>query len=140
MLLLTSFCYLFYYTGRQNFGWAIKGIRDDLHLTNTQIGWISGTGLAFYGLGQIVSGHWGDRFGGRWLVTLGAFLSCGLNWATSFGRSFWLLVLPWAANGFAQSMGFAPASRLIANWWGPRERGRAFGIFTFAAGFSSVLT
>jgi OPA family glycerol-3-phosphate transporter-like MFS transporter len=37
-------------------------------------------------------------------------------------------------------MGFAPASRLIATWWAPRERGRAFGVINFAAGFSSVLT
>jgi OPA family glycerol-3-phosphate transporter-like MFS transporter len=37
-------------------------------------------------------------------------------------------------------MGFAPASRLIVNWWGPRERGQAFGIFNFAAGFASALT
>ena len=25
MLLATMFCYLFYYTGRQNFGWAAAG-------------------------------------------------------------------------------------------------------------------
>lgn len=140
MLLATSFCYLFYYTGRQNFGWAITGIREDLGLTNTQIGWISGSALVFYGLGQIVSGHLGDRFGGRRLVALGAVLSCAFNWLASFGHGFWTLVLPWALNSLAQSMGYAPGSRLITNWWSHRERGRAFGIFTFAAGFSSVLT
>jgi OPA family glycerol-3-phosphate transporter-like MFS transporter len=140
VLLATSFCYLFYYTGRQNFGWAIPGIRDELGLTNTQIGWIGGTALAFYGAGQVVSGYLGDRVGGRRMVTLGAFASCALNWTTSFGRGFWSLLVPWALNGYAQSLGFAPGSRLIASWWDERERGRAFGIFTFAAGFSSVLT
>jgi OPA family glycerol-3-phosphate transporter-like MFS transporter len=48
--------------------------------------------------------------------------------------------LPWALNGWVQSMGFAPASRLIAAWWAPHERGRAFGVFNFAAGFSSLVT
>jgi OPA family glycerol-3-phosphate transporter-like MFS transporter len=47
-LLATSFCYLFYDTGRQNFGWAIPGIREDLGLSNAQIGSISGTALAFW--------------------------------------------------------------------------------------------
>lgn len=140
VLLAASFCYLFYYTGRQNFGWAIAGLRDDLGLSNTEIGWISGTALAFYGAGQIVSGHLGDRFGGRRMVTLGALLSCGLNWLTSFGHGFWTLIVPWSLNGYAQSLGYAPASRLIANWWGPRERGQAFGVFNFAAGLSSALT
>jgi OPA family glycerol-3-phosphate transporter-like MFS transporter len=87
-----------------------------------------------------VSGHLADRIGGRRLVALGAALSCACNWLTSWGGGFWTLVLPWALNGLAQSMGFAPASRLIAAWWAPRERGWAFGVFNFAAGFSSIVT
>jgi OPA family glycerol-3-phosphate transporter-like MFS transporter len=140
VLFATSACYLVYYTGRQNFGWAIPGLRADLGLSATEIGWISGIGLVAYGTGQLVSGHMADRIGGRWLVALGAALSCACNWLTSWGGGFWTLVLPWTLNGWAQSMGFAPASRLIAAWWAPRERGWAFGVFTFAAGFSSLLT
>ena len=37
-------------------------------------------------------------------------------------------------------MGFAPASRLIAAWWAPGERGRAYGLLNGAAGLSSVIT
>jgi len=140
VLAATSLCYLLYYVGRQNFGWAIPGLREEVGLTNTQIGWISGTGLACYGAGQIVSGYLGDRLGGRWMVTLGALLSCLFNWLTSFGRDVWSVALFWTLNNGAQSMGFAPSSRLLTNWWGPRERGRAFGVFNFAAGIASVVT
>ena len=140
MLLATSLCYLVYYTGRQNLGWAIPGLRAELGLSATEIGWISGTGLILYGAGQLVSGHVADRAGGRRLVALGAVTSCAINWVTSFAGGFWTLAVPWALNGYAQSMGFAPASRLIAAWWAPRERGFAFGVFNFAAGFSSVVT
>jgi MFS transporter, OPA family, glycerol-3-phosphate transporter len=87
-----------------------------------------------------VSGHVADRAGGRRLVALGAVTSCALNWLTSFGGGFWSLTIPWALNGYAQSLGFAPASRLLAAWWAPRERGWPFGVFNFAAGFSSVVT
>lgn len=140
VLAATSVCYLLYYVGRQNFGWAIPGLREDVGLSNTQIGWISGAGLACYGAGQIVSGYLGDRVGGRWMVTLGAFLSCLFNWLTSVGRDVVSLTLFWSLNNAAQSMGYAPASRLLTNWWGPRERGRAFGVFNFAAGLASVVT
>lgn len=140
MLLATSASYVVYYTGRQNLGWAIPGLRIELGLSATEIGWISGAGLILYGAGQLVSGHIADRAGGRRLVALGAVTSCFLNWLTSFGVGFWSLAIPWALNGYAQSLGFAPASRLIAAWWAPRERGWAFGVFNFAAGFSSVIT
>jgi OPA family glycerol-3-phosphate transporter-like MFS transporter len=140
VLYATSACYLVYYTGRQNLGWAIPGIRSELGLSATEIGWISGAGLIVHGAAQLVSGHVADRAGGRRLVALGAVSSCVLNWLTSFGGGFWTLAIPWALNGCAQSMGFAPASRLIAAWWAPRERGRAFGLLNGAAGLSSVLT
>ena len=50
-----------------------------------------------------------------------------------------MLVLFWAANGYVQSMGWAPGSRLISNWWPRRERGMAFGLYVLAAGFATML-
>ena len=140
MLLATMFCYLFYYTGRQNWGWVVKALRDDLGLDTVMTGTIAGAMLAAYGIGQFINGNLGDKFGGRIMVSLGAILSVGLTWITSFGNSFWTLLVPWTANGYAQSLGWAPGGRLISNWWGHRERAKAFGFYMFAAAFSTVLT
>ena len=40
-LLGVSFCYLFYYTGRQTFGFAIPGIQKELGLSKEMLGWVS---------------------------------------------------------------------------------------------------
>ncbi len=37
-------------------------------------------------------------------------------------------------------MGWAPGGRVVSNWWSKTERGRAFGMYVFAAGLSSVLS
>jgi MFS transporter, OPA family, glycerol-3-phosphate transporter len=140
MLLATMFCYLFYYTGRQNFGWAIPGIQQQLGIAEDMVGWFGTAVLWTYALGQAINGNLGDKFGGRRMVSLGAIGSCGLNWVTSFGQSFWTLLIPWGLNGYVQSFAWAPGSRVLANWWPRHEHGRAFGLYTFAAGFSSVLT
>lgn len=140
MLLATMFCYLFYYTGRQTFGFAIPGIQAEYGWTKEQLGWCSTALLWTYALGQVVNGTLGDRFGGRRLMSLGAILSCGLNWALSFGTSIFHIGLCWAANGYVQSMGWAPGGRVITNWWSRFERGRVFGLYVFAAGMSSVLS
>ncbi|HEX7894960.1 MAG TPA: MFS transporter, partial [Terriglobales bacterium] len=42
--------------------------------------------------------------------------------------------------GYFQSMGWAPGSRLLSNWWGRHERGTVYGFYTFAAGMASVLS
>lgn len=140
MLGAAMFCYLFYYTGRQNFGFASKALSDELGLTATQVGWIGSAVLICYGIGQAINGNLGDRFGARRLMTLGALLSVCFNWWTSFATSFWALIIPWGINGYVQALGWAPGSRLLSNWWARHERGRAFGFYVFAAGFSSIFT
>jgi OPA family glycerol-3-phosphate transporter-like MFS transporter len=139
MLLATMFCYLFFYTGRQTFGFAIPGIQEELGVSKATLGWASAAMLWAYAIGQWINGNLGDKFGGRYMMSIGAVLSCALNWVVSFGSSLTSLIVPWAANGYAQSMGWAPGSRVLSNWWGHNERGKAFGLYVFAAGMSSVL-
>jgi MFS transporter, OPA family, glycerol-3-phosphate transporter len=140
MLGAVMFCYLFYYTGRQTFGFAIPGIQQELGISKQALGWISAAMLWAYAIGQFINGNLGDRFGGRRMMAAGAVASFILNWLTSFGVGLKSLLLTWGANGLAQSMGWAPGSRLVSNWWGAHERGRAFGFFVLAAGLSSVLS
>ena len=133
------FCYLFFYTGRQTFGFAIPGIEQELGISKSTLGWASAALLWTYALGQSINGNLGDKYGGRRLMSLGALLSCGLNWIVSFGTSFASLTIPWAANGYAQSMGWAPGSRVLSNWWPHSERGKVYGAYVFAAGSASIL-
>jgi len=134
------FCYLFYYTGRQTFGFAIPGIQAELGIDKQTLGWISAAMLWAYAAGQMINGNLGDKFGGRRMMALGALTSFALNWLTSFGIGFKSLAMAWGLNGLAQSMGWAPGSRLVSNWFGAHERGRAFGLYVLAAGLSSVLS
>ena len=101
MLMATMFCYLFYYTGRQTFGFAIPGIQEDLGIDEPTLGWAATCLLWSYALGQAVNGNLGDKFGGRRLMSCGAVLSCFFNWVTSFGANVITLFVPWGLNGFA---------------------------------------
>ncbi|WP_020389572.1 MFS transporter [Kribbella catacumbae] len=139
MLLAAMFCYFFFYTGRQTFGFAIPGIQEDLGLSKTTLGAISGILLWSYAAGQFVNGNLADKFGGRKMMAGGAILSTILNWFTSFSTGPKTLGLFWGANGYAQSLGWPSGGRVISNWWTPHERGRSFGFYTFAAGMASVL-
>ena len=65
ILWVTMLCYLFYYTGRQTFGFAIPGIEQELGIGKASLGWVSSAMLWCYAAGQAVNGNLGDRFGGR---------------------------------------------------------------------------
>lgn len=140
MLLAAMFCYLFFYTGRQTFGFAIPGIQAEFGLSKETLGWASSAMLWMYAIGQAINGNLADKFGGRRIMSLGAVLSCGANWVTSFAGGLLSLILPWGVNGYFQALGWAPGSRLLSNWWGAAERGKVYGFYVFAAGCASVLS
>lgn len=140
MLLVTMFCYLFFYTGRHNFGWAAKGMATSLNVSYSYIGWISFAMLLGYAIGQFINGNLADRLSARVMVTAGAYLSVLTNIAVSYSDSITSIMILWALNGYFQSMAWAPGGKLISNWWNEAELGKAFGFYTMAAGLSSVLT
>jgi len=140
MLLAAMFCYFFFYTGRQTFGFAIPGIQKEFGLSKEMLGWASTSLLWCYAVGQAINGNLGDKFGGRRVMTAGAILSCAANWVVSFAVGFKSLAIPWGINGYFQALGWAPGSRLLSNWWGAGERGKVYGFYVFAAGCASVLS
>ncbi|HSX54012.1 MAG TPA: MFS transporter [Sphingomonas sp.] len=140
MLLAAMFCYLFFYTGRQTFGFAIPGIQAEFGVSKETLGWVSAALLWCYAIGQAINGNIGDKFGGRRVMSAGAILSCVTNWAASFATGVVSLGALWGLNGYFQAMGWAPGSRLLSNWFGKHERGKIFGFYVFAAGMASVLS
>ena len=140
MLLVTMFCYLFFYTGRHNFGWAAHQLADTLHISYERVGWISFAMLVSYALGQLINGNLADRFSPKHMITIGGLLSVLANVLISFSNSFVIILILWSLNGYFQSMAWASGSRIISNWWHTGNRGLAFGLYTMAAGLSSVIT
>lgn len=140
VLLATMFCYLFFYTGRQTFGFAIPGIQAEFGVSKETLGWVSAGLLWSYAIGQMVNGNLGDKLGGRAVMSAGAVLSCATNWAVSFSTGVMSLGFLWGVNGYFQAMGWAPGSRVLSNWFGPGDRGKVFGCYVFAAGMASVLS
>lgn len=139
VLIGTMACYLFYYTGRQAYGFAIPGIQLEYGIDKAVLGAISGAMLWCYAIGQFAMGAFADRFSGRRLMAAGALLSTIANWVVSLTGSVFGIGVAWGANGLFQSMGFSSGSRVISHWWPKSERGKAFSFYTFAAGAASVV-
>lgn len=140
MLFVTMFCYLFFYTGRHNFGWAARGISKELDISFQQVGWISFAMLMGYAIGQLINGNLADRWSPKIMIITGGTVSILCNLSISFANSYTAILVLWTLNGYFQSMAWGSGGKLISNWWSSAERGKAFGFYTMAAGSSSVLT
>lgn len=93
MLLATMFCYLFFYTGRQTFGFAIPGIEDELGISKSTLGWASAAMLWSYAIdvmatlqGSVIESKILDRESGDWFSEHGALRAANLGACSLFGR------------------------------------------------------
>src|SRR5262249_20205448 len=133
-------CYLFFYTGRQNIGFAVQGMRDELGYSATAIALLNSALLFGYGVGQAITGNLADKYGARIMVAAGAIGSVILHWTFSVTPEPGLAACVWGLNGVAQSTAWPAMNRLLTNWWPRKERGTAIGFYLLSAGFSSSLT
>jgi MFS transporter, OPA family, glycerol-3-phosphate transporter len=131
--------YASYYLTRVNLSLAQPLIRDDLGFTDQQMGWIVTGFLLCYGIGQLVSGILGDRFGARKTATLGMTLSSVCNVAFGLCFSLPMLIAFWALNGLGQSTGAPMRIKTLANWFPRSQRGKMMGLLGTDYQFGNVI-
>jgi sugar phosphate permease len=120
---VTWLAYATYYTGRLGFSVSKKSIRDELGLSEAELGLIDSFYSGAYSLGQFASGLLGDRIGARRLIGYGMLLSAACSAAFGASRAFVLFAILFTINGFAQSTGWPGTTRAMSEWTLRRNRG-----------------
>ena len=139
VLLAYAIFYLFVYLGRFNF-WPVSPlVKEDLALSNLEIGVINAMLLWGFGLGDLVHGRLAEKYGLRLWILLGAVLTAVFNWVTSFATSTLTMAVPWGIAGFVNAACWAPGISMLTQWWPRRDRGMAMGILGTATGGAMLL-
>ncbi|MDZ4233057.1 MAG: MFS transporter [Dietzia sp.] len=96
-------------------------------------------GLVTSAVMGIVVGRWLDRYGPRWIMTLGSVAGSGSLVAVVFAPSYPWFVAAWVLAGFAMSAVFyAPAFAALTRFFEP-DAVRALTVLTLAAGLASTV-
>lgn len=134
-LLGFSLMYGFVYNGRFNMEWALPMMVKELGWSKREVGFIASLVYWGYSVGNFINGRLGEIFGCKRFILVGILLTTMTNWIVSFSTSIFTIALLWGANGYFQSMIWAPGMGLISRWWPNDRRGFAAG---FAHGFSGI--
>ena len=138
VLLAFAGFYLFLYLGRFNFWPVAPLVKEDLSLSNFEVGLVNALLLWGFGLGDLVHGRLAETFGLRLWVMIGAILTTVFTLITSFATSAVTMAIPWGIAGFVNAACWAPGISMISQWWPRRNRGMALGIVGTAAGGAMV--
>lgn len=140
VILSAIFGYGLFYVCRLSLNVIKKPIVDAGILNETELG-IIGTGLfVTYAVGKFANGFLADRSNVKRFLAVGLLISALINLALGFTTSFAVFVVLWAINGWAQSMGAAPCVVALSRWFGNKERGTYYGLWSSSHNIGEALT
>lgn len=140
-LSIICFAYLFGFMDRIIVGLLTPAIQGDLGLSDSQMGVIQGLAFAvFYTLFGIPLGLAADRTNRKWLLTAGATFWSLMTAAGGLARSFGGLFLARVGVGIGEATLNPCATSLIGDYFEPKTRPKAFGIYTMSTALGTGLT
>lgn len=140
VFLSVLFGYGLFYTSRMNFSVAKKAMLDEGVMSATQMGVVGSALLFVYSIGKFTNGFLADRCNIARFMSTGLLLSGVANLLLGFNPMFSGFLLLWGLNGWFQSVGSAPSVVALSQWFGKKERGTRYGIWSASHSIGEGLT
>ncbi|HEX4985031.1 MAG TPA: MFS transporter [Burkholderiales bacterium] len=132
--------YFITYVDRVNVSTAAAAFRQELGLSNTQVGLVFSAFAYPYLVFQVIGGWLGDRYGARRTL-----FTCGLVWAvatilTGFATGLASMLAARVMLGLGEGATFPAATRAMSHWTAASQRGFAQGITHAFARIGNAIT
>ena len=132
--------YAITYIDRVNVSTAAAVFREELHLTNAQVGLVFSAFAYPYLIFQIIGGWVGDRFGARRALTIAGIIWASATVLMGVAGGLTSILLVRVMLGFGEGATFPVATRAMSDWTPSGKRGFAQGITHSAARLGNALT
>jgi MFS family permease len=119
---------LILYLDRVCIGQAVGPIQKELDISNTRMGYVLGAFTVAYGLFEIPTGWWGDRFGSRGVLTRIVLWWSLFTALTGAANGLVMLLIVRFLFGAGEAGALPNAARVITRWFPEGQRGRARGL------------
>jgi len=117
---------------------ALKPIRDEIGLSNTQMSYVAMAFTLAYGIFEIPTGRLGDRIGARAVLTRIILWWSAFTMLTGVAFGFISLLVVRFLFGAGEAGAYPNAARVISRWFPTGERGRVQGAMLTAAQLGAV--
>jgi MFS family permease len=140
VLAILILAYTFNFLDRQILGILAGSIKQDLGLTDTQLGLMGGLAFALFYTALGIPIAWlADRGSRTWIMTGALALWSGFTALCGLAGGFWQLFLCRMGVGVGEAGGVAPAYSLIADYFPKEQRARALAAYSFGIPIGSAL-
>jgi len=107
-------------------------VQEELHLTKTQIGYLTSAFLIFYSLAAPFVGPLADRYSRKLIIALGGVFWSSLTLLTAFTHTYTELLIRHTLVGIGEATFVTIAPTFVADLFAEQKRGRILGVFYLA--------
>ncbi len=132
--------YAMYYLGRVNISVVLPMLALDLGASRAEVGALGTVFFWVYGIGHFVSGEIGSQVSPFRMVAFGLLATAIINLVFSFQTSLIAMLVLWGLNGIAQSGGWSPMFRILAERVQPGRIKRVSTLMPFSYVFGTAIT
>ncbi|WP_417482395.1 spinster family MFS transporter [Maricaulis sp.] len=131
VMLLLFLVYAFNFLDRQIISILAIPIKEELGLSDEQLGLLGGIAFALlYSTLGVPIAWFADRFNRTWIMTGSLLIWSGFTALSGFATNFMQLFLARVGVGIGEAGGVAPAYTIIADYHPPEKRARAMAIYS----------
>ena len=140
VLAVLTMVYTFNHLDRQVFITVLEPIKAEMHLSDFVLGLLTGVGFAaVYATLGIPIAYLADRSNRRNIIAFALLVWSGATAICGLANNVVHLFLARMGVGIGEAGGTPPATSMIADLYGPKERAMALGIYTTGIGFGIML-
>ncbi|MGE3464546.1 MAG: spinster family MFS transporter, partial [Pseudomonadales bacterium] len=123
--------YTFNFIDRQILSILLEPIKQDLGLSDTQLGLLTGFAFAlFYATLGIPIARWADQHNRRNLIAAALAVWSAMTALSGFAMNFWHLLIARIGVGVGEAGCSPPAHAMISDYYPPEKRASALGIYS----------
>ena len=128
--------YTFNFIDRQILSILLEAIKQDLGLSDTQLGLLTGFAFAlFYATLGIPIARWADRGSRRNIISLALAIWSGMTALSGLAQNFWHLLLARIGVGVGEAGCSPPAHSMISDYYPAERRATALGVYSLGIPF-----
>jgi MFS family permease len=140
VLVLLCLMYAITYIDRVNVSTAALVFKQDLHLTNAQVGLVFSAFAYPYVIFTTFGGWLSDRFGARWSLAVSAIVWGGATLVAGMTTTLAGMLMARAVLGLGEGATFPIATRAMCDWLPERKRAFAQGITHSSSRLGTAIT
>jgi predicted MFS family arabinose efflux permease len=140
LMLLLVLSYMLNFVDRSILNTVGQAIRQDLGLTDFQLGLLGGAAFGLMNAAAAIPlAALADKYSKVWVLSISLACWSAFTVACGFAQNVWNLALCRIGVGIAEAGGNPPAQALISDYYPPRQRASAMGIYVLGVPIGIVV-